>query len=224
MIPPGAAPACVLFDLDGTLLDTAPDLAGALNRLRGEHGLPALPMAAIRPTVSHGTAAMLKASFGLAAADTGYPAIERRFLQHYCAAIAVETALFPGMAEVLAHLEARAIPWGIVTNKPGHLTEPLLQALALWSRAVCVVSGDTLPTCKPDPAPLLYACAQAGAAPERSLYVGDAERDMLAGNRAGMITLVAEFGYLAAEDRPQDWGAAGSLQRATDLFEWIGTA
>lgn len=219
---PAAHPACVLFDLDGTLLDTAPDLVGALNRLRGELGLPALPMAEIRSTVSHGSPGMLKASFGLEAADACYAALEQRFLDYYRAAIAVETALFPGMAEVLAYLEANAIPWGVVTNKPGFLTEPLLQALGLWSRAACVVSGDTLSKRKPDPEPLLHACAQIGATPNGSLYVGDAERDVVAGNRAGMLTLVAEFGYLGAEDRPQDWGAAGFLRQASDLFGWIG--
>ena len=215
-------PVCVLFDLDGTLLDTAPDLAAALNRLRREQGELELPFALIRPTVSHGSPAMLKASFGVDADHPLYAELNQRFLALYQEFIAVETVLFPGMAEVLAHLEARAIPWGVVTNKPGFLTEPLLKALGLWARAVCVVSGDTLDKRKPDPEPLWYACEQAGVDPGRSLYVGDAERDVQAGNRAGMFALAAEFGYLDAEDRPHEWGAAGVLSQPTDLLQWLG--
>ncbi len=214
-------PACVLFDLDGTLLDTAPDLAAALNRLRRERGAADLPLERIRPTVSHGSPGMLKLGFDLAPDDPGYAELNRRFLDLYREAIAVETVLFPGMAEVLAYLEVNGIRWGVVTNKPGFLTEPLLKALELGSRAACVVSGDTLSRRKPDPEPLLYACEQVGVAPARSLYVGDAERDMLAGNQAGMITLVAGFGYLGSEDRPADWGADGILERPDDLFGWL---
>lgn len=226
MIPRAVAaaepPACVLFDLDGTLLDTAPDLAGALNRLRGERGIAALPVERIRSTISQGSPGMLKVCFGLTPDDPLYAELNQRFLELYRAAIAVETALFPGMADVLAYLETFAIRWGVVTNKPGWLTEPLLKALNLWPRATCVVSGDTLTKRKPDPEPLLLACERAGAAPERSLYVGDAERDVLAGNRAGMRTLVAGFGYLSADDRPEDWGADGLLERPHDLFAWLG--
>ena len=217
-------PACVLFDLDGTLLDTAPDLAAALNRLRRERGEPELPPAAIRPTVSHGSPGMLKLGFGLESDDARYEALNQRFLELYREAIAVRTGLFPGMAGVLAHLEIARIPWGVVTNKPGWLTEPLLKALELWPRAACVVSGDTLAKRKPDPDPLWYACERMGVAPARAWYVGDAERDVQAGNRAGMITLVAGFGYLGAEDRPEDWGAAGLLEQPTDLLGWLGAA
>ncbi len=217
-----ASPACVLFDLDGTLLDTAPDLTAALNRLRGDRGLGPLPVERIRPTISRGSPGMLGVCFGLTPDHPHYPELDRRFLDLYREAIAVETALFPGMADVLAYLETRAIRWGVVTNKPGWLAEPLLKTLALWPRAACVVSGDTLDKRKPDPEPLLYACERLGAAPERSLYVGDAERDVLAGNRAGLRTLVAGFGYLGAEDRPEEWGADGFLERPGDLFAWLG--
>ena len=215
------APTCVLFDLDGTLLDTAPDLAAALNRLRGELGEPPLSAAAVRLTVSHGSPGMLKLGFGLEPDDARYAELNPRFLALYREAIAVQTALFPGMAEVLAHLETVGIPWGVVTNKPGWLTEPLLQALELWARAACVVSGDTLAQRKPDPEPLWYACEQVGVAPGRALYVGDAERDVQAGNRAGLVTLVAGFGYLSAEDRPEDWGADGVLEQPVDLLDWL---
>jgi phosphoglycolate phosphatase len=217
-------PACVLFDLDGTLLDTAPDLAAALNRLRRERGSADLPFEFIRPTVSHGSPGMLKVCFGLTPEDPLYAELNQRFLELYREAIAVETVLFPGMADILAYLETNAIRWGVVTNKPGWLTEPLLKALDLWPRAACVVSGDTLGKRKPDPEPLLYACERVGAAPARSLYVGDAERDMLAGNQAGMRTLVAGFGYLSADDRPEEWGADGFLERPSDLFDWLGAA
>ncbi len=218
----GATPDCVLFDLDGTLLDTAPDMTAALNRLRRERDLSELPVEIIRPTVSHGSPGMLKAGFGLTLDDPLYAELNPRFLALYREAIAVETALFPGMADVLDYLEAGAIRWGVVTNKPGWLTEPLLKALHLWSRAACVVSGDTLSTRKPDPEPLLYACARIGATPGRSLYVGDAERDILAGKQAGMTALVAGFGYLGIEDRPETWNADGFLRRPTDLFAWLG--
>ncbi len=218
-VPPSA---CVLFDLDGTLLDTAPDLAAALNRLRRERGQPELSPAAIRPTISHGSPGMLKLAFGLESDDAGYAELNQRFLESYREHIAVHTTLFPGMTEVLAHLETAGIPWGVVTNKPGWLTEPLLKALALWPRAACVVSGDTLVQRKPDPEPLWHACERVGVAPARALYVGDAERDVRAGNRAGLLTLVARFGYLSVEDRPEDWGAAGFLERPTDLLGWLG--
>ncbi|MBL8251783.1 MAG: phosphoglycolate phosphatase [Candidatus Competibacter sp.] len=214
--------ACVLFDLDGTLVDTAPDLAAALNRLRAERELAPVPVEAIRPTVSQGSPGMLKTAFGVLPDDPLYPELNQRFLRSYRSAIAVESALFSGMAEVLAHLESRAIPWGVVTNKPAWLTEPLLEGLALRSRAACVVSGDTLDKAKPDPEPLLYACERLATSPQRSLYVGDAERDIVAGKRAGMRTLVAGFGYLSAEDRPERWGADGLLDRPDDLLAWLG--
>jgi phosphoglycolate phosphatase len=218
-----APPACVLFDLDGTLLDTAPDLAAALNRLRREHGQSGLlSPATVRPTISQGSPGMLRLGFGLEPDDARYAELNQRFLELYRAAIAVDTTPFPGMAAVLAHLESVGIPWGVVTNKPGWLTEPLLKALALWSRAACVVSGDTLAQRKPDPEPLWHACERVGIAPARALYVGDAERDVRAGNRAGLLTLVACFGYLGAEDRPEDWGADGLLQQPADLLGWLG--
>ncbi|HPE71977.1 MAG TPA: HAD-IA family hydrolase [Candidatus Competibacter sp.] len=220
--PGGTPPDCVLFDLDGTLLDTAPDMTAAVNRLRQERHLPTLPVAAIRPTVSHGSPGMLKAGFGLTPDNPLYAELNPRFLALYREAIAVETTLFPGMAEVLDYLEAGSIRWGVVTNKPGWLTEPLLKALDLWPRMACVVSGDTLSARKPDPEPLLYACARIGALPGRSLYVGDAERDILAGKQAGMTALVAGFGYLGAEDRPEHWNADGFLRQPSDLLAWLG--
>jgi phosphoglycolate phosphatase len=215
------SPACVLFDLDGTLLDTAPDLAAALYRLCRERRVVEPLFSAIRPTVSHGSPGMLKACFGLEIDDPLYAECNQRFLELYAEAIAIDTILFPGMDEVLAHLEACSIHWGIVTNKPGWLTEPLVKALGLWSRAACVVSGDTLDKRKPDPEPLWHACEQIGVKSARSLYVGDAERDIQAGKRAGMMALVAGFGYLSNEDRPEEWGADGFLEQPLDLLAWL---
>jgi phosphoglycolate phosphatase len=211
----------VLFDLDGTLLDTAPDMAQALNRLRLEENLPPLPFAVIRPMVSHGAAGLLKLSFGLSPEASAFHSLKQRFLELYAAGLATQTTLFPGMAEILIELEARHLPWGVVTNKPGWLTEPLLRKLRLWKRAACVVCGDTLSKRKPDPAPLLYASRLAGIAPEHCLYLGDAERDIEAGKRAGMLTLVACFGYLHDTESPEHWGADGLIQAPENLLGWL---
>ena len=215
-------PDSVLFDLDGTLLDTAPDLTLALQRLCREAGQPEPDLAQIRPTISQGSAGMLKAALGLEPQHREYAQCNQRFLELYRQDIAVATTLFPGMSAILEYLEARRIPWGIVTNKPAWLTEPLLQAVRLWERAACVVSGDTLAKCKPEPEPLWHACAQVGVAPARSLYIGDAPADIQAGKRAGLTSLVAEFGYLSATDQPQHWGADGLLREPSDLWDWLG--
>jgi len=217
----GATLACVLFDLDGTLLDTAPDMALALNRLRLEEGIPALPFEQIRPEVSHGAAAMIRLGFGMTLENPDFARLRQRFLDLYQGDLAIDTAPFPGVQETLCQLESRTIPWGVVTNKPGWLTEPLLRALRLWERAACVVSGDTLAKRKPDPEPLLYASQLVGIAPARCLYVGDAERDIEAGRRAGMVTLAARFGYLQADDKPEAWGADGLIDKPEDLLVWL---
>ena len=199
----------VLFDLDGTLADTAPDLANALNYVLKKHHYTPLPYEKIRPIVSHGGIALITLGFGEdhPEFDTFY----KELLDHYLNNIANETTLFPGMDELLLALEKDNINWGVVTNKPAWLTEPLLDALDLSARAVTIVSGDTLDQRKPHPAPLLHACQQAGSKAEECIYVGDAERDIEAGNRAGMLSLVALFGYIADTDTPNDWGAFSSI-------------
>ncbi|MFO1349736.1 MAG: phosphoglycolate phosphatase [Gammaproteobacteria bacterium] len=214
--------ACVLFDLDGTLLDTAPDMARALNQLLDERGRAPLPFAAIRPVVSHGARGLIELGFGVGLDDPGFAVLQQRYLEIYNAGLALETALFPGMEEAIATLEARALPWGVVTNKPGWLTEPLLASLALRRRAACVVSGDTIPQRKPDPAPLRYAARQVGVAPDACVYVGDAERDIEAGRRAGMATAVAGYGYFHAHEDPYAWGADTVIAEPTELLEWLG--
>lgn len=215
-------PACMLFDLDGTLLDTAADMGQALNRLLQEQGMNALPLATIRPVVSHGSPGLLKLGFGITAEHADFIALRDRFLALYSEALALETALFPGMEEVLAALEMRSIPWGIVTNKPGRLTDPLLVALGLDQSAACVVSGDTLNKRKPDPEPLLHACRLIGVAPVNCLYVGDAERDIEAGRRAGMVTAVAAYGYRYAHENPAVWGADVIIDTPRKLLNWLG--
>lgn len=214
-------PLAVLFDLDGTLLDTAPDLAGALNRVRADDALDALPYADIRPWISHGSHALMRLGFRLAAGTPGYESRRQRLLELYRAHIAEQTALFPGMAAVLHALETRGLPWGIVTNKPGWLTTPLLEAVALNGRAACVIAGDTLPESKPHPAPLLAAAALLGLPASACLYVGDAESDAQAALAAGMTCLIARYGYLAPGDEPARWPAAGVIETPADLLAWL---
>ncbi len=214
----------VLFDLDGTLLDTAPDLAYALNRVLAEQGCSALPYQEIRPKVSHGARALVKLGFGLEPRDQSYAPLRRRLLEVYRANIARQTRLFPGMDTVLTAIERQGMNWGVVTNKPAWLTDPLLDCLDLAARAACVVSGDTTGNSKPHPEPMLHACRRAGSRPQESLYVGDAPRDIEAGRNAGLRTVVALFGYLESHDRPETWGADGSIERPEDLLDWLPPA
>jgi len=211
----------VLFDLDGTLVDTAPDLSVALNTLLERHGQATRGLDEIRPHVSHGSPGMLRFAFGLGEGDPGFAELRREFLDLYAADLCRASALFPGMAEVLDELERRGLGWGVVTNKPEYLTRPLLDALDLTSRCACLVGGDTLPQRKPDPEPMHHAAALAGVLPEQCVYVGDAERDVEAGRRAGMRTLVALFGYLGTEDRPTDWGADALIDSPAGLLDWL---
>lgn len=206
----------VLFDLDGTLADTAADLARALNAIRVKYARPALPLARIRPLVSLGAAAMLKLAFAVKEGDAGYAGLRAEFLNCYAASIARETRLFEGMESVLNDIEAEA-KWGIVTNKPAWLTEPLLRELKLDKRAACVVSGDTLAERKPHPAPVLHACRLIGVAPAETVFIGDAERDIEAGRGAGARTLVAAYGYLADEAAPEDWRADGIVEGPLEI-------
>ena len=211
----------ILFDLDGTLLDTGPDMAHALDVLLEEHGQPPLAYETVRPYVSEGSIGLIRLAFGCSPEDREYDGLRRRFLELYESFLTRETCLFDGMDEVLAKLEGDAIRWGIVTNKPAYLTTPLLEQLQLLHRAASVVSGDTLAQRKPHPAPLLHGCRLAGGDPAASVYIGDAERDIEAGRSAGMTTLVATFGYLATEDRPETWGADGMIDRPEDIIDWI---
>lgn len=211
----------VLFDLDGTLVDTAPDLAGALNRVRRDRGLADMPVHELRPYASAGARGLIGAGFKIAPEHAEYPALRDAFLAHYAAALCIESVLFDAVPEVLAALEARRLRWGIVTNKATRFTTPLLDALALPNRPQVVVCGDTTPHAKPHPAPLVAAAAALGVDPARCLYVGDAERDVIAGLAAGMQTLVARYGYIEPRDRPETWRAHGHIASPRELLAWL---
>lgn len=201
------APRCLLFDLDGTLVDTAPDLAAALNQLLERHGRAALSTDAIRPVASHGTPGLLGLGFGLTPNDPAFAELRREYLDLYEATRYHASRLFDGLEECLTHLEQNGQSWGIVTNKPARFTEPLLERLNLRQRAVCIVSGDTAAQPKPDPAPMRLACQIAGVAPTDCLYVGDAERDVIAAHAVSMPCAIAAWGYLGPDDRPETWHA-----------------
>ncbi len=215
------APRGVLFDLDGTLVDTAPDLAWALNQTLRDNDRAPLPFEAIRPRVSHGGIALIRLGFGLELDDPAFEPLRQTFLEHYRHNLHRETRLFPGMGEVLATLEQRGIPWGIVTNKPSWLTDPLLAEMGLDKRAASVVSSDTTAERKPHPLPMWTACQQLGTPPAQTLYLGDAERDIAAARNAGMPSLVARWGYLDAGDHPDEWGADGGIDSPRELLDWL---
>jgi phosphoglycolate phosphatase len=210
----------ILFDLDGTLLDTAPDMVGALNALRREHGLAPLPYEEVRPAVSHGAARVVKIGFPDAAAQSA-AALQRRFLEIYRGALSQGTRLFPGMEQVLYTLARRRLKAGIITNKPAWLTLPLLDEMGLRARFDCVVSGDTVAERKPHPLPLLHAAKLADVSPGECVYVGDAERDVQAAHAAGMPALVANYGYLREGEDSSAWTGDGYLDQALDLLDWL---
>jgi 2-phosphoglycolate phosphatase len=211
----------VLFDLDGTFADTAPDLANALNRTLIANHRPALPFEQIRPVVSHGGRALIELGFGISESDAEFAGLRQQLLDYYQNDIAKHTQLFPGMLDVLHELQRHQLGWGIVTNKPAWLTTPLLACLNLPYPPCSVVSGDTLPQRKPDPAPLLHASDQCQCEPAQCLYVGDAERDIVAGKRAGMLTMVALYGYLRETDDPQQWQADSYITKPDAIFPWL---
>ena len=183
----------VLFDLDGTLVDTAPDLSKALNKLLIKHQQPTRSPESIRPYVSHGTIGMLGFAFGLSKSDPEFAELRQEFLEIYENHLCHQSKLFDGMDEALDFIEEQGLSWGVVTNKPDFLTKPLMQELSLDRRCACIVSGDTLPQNKPDPAPMFHAAKLAGCNADECVYVGDAERDIEAGKRAGMRTLIARL-------------------------------
>ena len=216
-------PDAVLFDLDGTLADTAQDLAYALNQTLLHYGRKPLPFERIRPVVSHGAIALLRLGFGLQPDDHGFEERRLFLLDVYKNNLCRETALFPGMAAVLETLESDRRPWGIVTNKPSWLTDPLIEAMHLQQRAACVVSGDTCRNRKPHPEPILHACTGLGLAPEDTWYVGDAGRDMVAGRAAGCVTIGALYGYLHPDDPPESWQSDLHVDSPGQLLQLLET-
>lgn len=211
----------ILFDLDGTFADTAPDLANALNHVRACRDLPPLPLEILRPQASHGSAGLLKIGMNVTPDSPDFIALRDLFLDHYANNICVHTRLFAGMAELVAELEQRAIPWGIVTNKPHIYTLPLMQALGYAERAACLVSGDTCANAKPHPEPMLRACDIIGIAPEHCLYLGDDVRDMQAANATAMRGVIARYGYISADATLETWGAHAIIDHPVELLGLI---
>ena len=211
----------VFFDLDGTLVDTAPDLAYAINQVLTEYGKPEVPLERLRSVASDGSPGLIRLAFNITPDMTAYDAIQKRFIELYQTHITRESTLFDGMQDVLVKLEEMDMKWGVITNKPEFLTTPLMAALSLDDRAVSIVSADTTPHSKPHPAPMLYACAQANVQPERCLYIGDAKRDIEAGNNTEMTTLIAAYGYIKDTDSPEDWQADGIIEHPRDILNWL---
>ena len=214
----------VLFDLDGTLIDSAPDLAGAANDLRRSHGLPEMPYELLRPMVGSGARGMIGAAFGVAPGDARFETLRDQFLARYEQRFLQETAVFPLMEPLLRALEARGLPWGIVTNKAARFAQPVVTGLQLHERAAVLICGDTTPYAKPHPAPLLEAARRIGVAPTRCVYVGDDLRDVQAGRSAGMPTIAAAWGYLGAGEAIEAWGADAIIEAPDALLNWLELA
>jgi len=211
----------ILFDLDGTLVDTAPDMALALNRLRLECNRPALPYEQIRPQVSNGARAMIEIGFGVSPGQIGFDILRQRFLQLYAQDIAGRSALFEGLADQVAQLQQHGLLWGVVTNKPGFLSRALMQKLGLEN--IPLVSGDDLPRRKPWPDPLIYAAGMLRLPPQSIVYVGDHERDVQAGHAAQMDTIAVRWGYLDGERPIDDWGADLVIDSPSQLLESLAS-
>ena len=211
----------LLFDLDGTLVDTAPDLAYALNLQLLRHGKQALPYESIRPFASHGSRGLVGLGFGLTPKDDNFIEMRDEYLSIYNTVFTRSPVLLPGIADLLQAIEKKGLKWGIVTNKPRRFTTGLIESmrLNLENRAACIVCGDDAPQPKPSPATLLMACKQMKVKPENCMYVGDAERDVIAGKAAGMQTVVALFGYIDVGDKPAEWGADSTIQTPMQLME-----
>jgi phosphoglycolate phosphatase len=211
----------VLFDLDGTFADTAPDLARALNEVRAERGLAPLPPEAARPHTSSGARGLLKVGFGVTPESPDYAELRERFLDFYEKDLCIDTRIFDGIPEVIAKMRARKVPWGIVTNKGKRFTEPLLRLLAVDHLAACAVSGDSTPHTKPHPAPLLLAAELVSLAPAECLYVGDDLRDAQAARAAGMAFAAAGWGYLGEGGDPREWDADALLAHPRQILDLL---
>lgn len=214
----------VLFDLDGTLVDSAPDLAATANGMRAARGLAPLPYEALRRMVGAGARGMIGTAFGIAPGDERFDALRIEFLDRYAQGLLERTQVFPAMQPALAALEAAGLPWGIVTNKAERFTRPLVAGLPLLAAAAAVVAGDTTPHSKPHPAPLLEAARRMGLPPADCAYVGDDLRDVQAGRAAGMSTVVAAWGYLGDGEPIQTWGADTIVEDPAALLKWLGVA
>lgn len=212
----------LLFDLDGTLLDTARDLVDSANVLLINAGREPMPMATLRPWASQGGLLIVSIAFDIAPESEQAQQLHQQFLEQYASRISRNTVLFDGMQKVLEKIECSGKPWGVVTNKPAYLTKPLLTQLGLDKRAACIVNGDTVNHPKPSPEPMLHACKLLQVAPNRAAVVGDDRRDIESGKAAGLFTFAAGWGYIRATDAPTNWGADVVLQRPEQLHPWLG--
>ncbi len=215
--------SCVLFDLDGTLVDTAPDLILCLNKALSSHGLTTVPAETIKPLISFGAVAMVNGSINPSISETLRADILETMHDLYQNNIAEHTVFFKGMSETLAAIEAQGLKWGVVTNKRERFTNPLMAALKLTDRAACIISGDTTANPKPHVEPMLAACKQAAVNPQECVYIGDASHDIIAGKNAQMKTLAALYGYLKPGDRPETWGADALIESPEQLAIWISS-
>jgi 2-phosphoglycolate phosphatase len=211
----------VLFDLDGTFADTAPDLAAAVNYARKYRKLPPLPLEVLRPHSSNGSRGLLKAGFGIEPGHPDYDALRDILLDYYSKHICVHTRLFMDTAELVDVLDQKGIKWGIVTNKPHRFTIPLMLALGYAHRTSCLISGDTCSHSKPHPEPLFVACKIMGTTPADCVYLGDDLRDMQAANASGMMGIIANYGYVGPEASVENWNAQGIINRPTELLGLI---
>ena len=213
----------ILFDLDGTLADTAPSLGNALNTLLQKRGLPPKPQAQIRPHASHGAAALIQFGAGIPPDHPDFPQWRADYLAEYAQCFDRDTTLFPEINPLLAQLAAQNIAWGIITNKPQAFTQRLIPALGFVTPPAVVVSGDTCPEAKPSPLPMHHACAALQMQPENCIYVGDAQRDIQAGLGAGMKTILAAWGYIAPSDTPETWGYHASAANPLQILDILRT-
>lgn len=216
--------SAVLFDLDGTLIDSAPDLAGTANDLRAQHGLPPLPYERLRPMVGSGARGMVGVAFGVKPGDAEFEALRDAFLARYAERMLQETRVFAAIEPVLQVLAEAGLRWGIVTNKAMRFAEPVVQGLSLHQRASVLIAGDSTPHAKPHPAPLLEAARRLDLPASQCIYVGDDLRDVQAGRGAGMATLAAAWGYLGAGESIEDWGADVVLDSPSQLLTWLELA
>lgn len=210
----------ILFDLDGTLVDTAPDMVAVLLDMQKDRGIEVLPYDLARSHVSNGARGLVRLAFP-DADEALTQELNHEYLDRYAGAVCIDSIPFPHLGELLDELDAADLPWGVVTNKPKRMTEPLLEALGLLARSACTISGDALPQRKPDPAPLLLASNQIGIPPEKTVYIGDSVRDIQAGRAAAMFTIAATYGYIVAGDDPQTWNAdliAGNTAELTQIL------
>ena len=214
----------VLFDLDGTLIDSAPDLGAAADKMRTDRGLPSLPLAHYRPMAGAGARGMLGVAFGLTPDDPDFEVLREEFFVNYENCMTERTYAFDGVAELLQALGRNGLPWGVVTNKSSRFTAPLTRAMPLFASAATVVSGDTTPHAKPHPEPLFEAARRLGLAPDRCVYVGDDERDIMAGRAAGMGTVAATYGYLGHKTDVNQWRAHAAIDSPLQLLKLLNSA